>query len=156
MKPIVKNFDLSRYAGTWYEMAHSPLVYQKGCQNARAEYTLDDKGMRIKNVCISEGNDVFERTGLAWLPKGKKEGKLKLKFDPSPVQGDWGTSDYWVHWTDYDNYSVVGGPHGIAYILSRKKIIPKEDLKIFGNYLRKIGYDTSKMIIDRDVIKNEI
>ena len=40
----VTSFDLSRYLGTWYEVARYDHSFEKGMDNAMAEYILQDDG----------------------------------------------------------------------------------------------------------------
>ena len=40
----VKNFELDRYLGTWYEIARYPNRFQKGCVAVTADYSLRDDG----------------------------------------------------------------------------------------------------------------
>jgi lipocalin len=43
--------DVIKYAGTWYEIASIPMIFQRGCTNTRAIYSLkDDKTIEVKYV----------------------------------------------------------------------------------------------------------
>ena len=144
-----QSFNLKRYMGTWHEIAHMPLKYQNKCDNARAEYKITPEGMSVRNVCITNGLDAFDRKGKAWptiIP-----GKFRLFFNDG-LPND-GVSDYWVLWTDYDNYSIVGSPNkDKLWILSRQKHIPYSVLERFYSRLLSEGYDTNNIIVDRNVI----
>jgi|GEM_PF-1136667 len=48
----VAKVDLSRYTGTWYEIASYPQRFQKGCTGTTATYTLRDDGeIGVVNRC---------------------------------------------------------------------------------------------------------
>ena len=40
----IRTFDLSRYLGTWYEIARFDHSFERGMQNVTAEYLLRDDG----------------------------------------------------------------------------------------------------------------
>ena len=144
---------MSLYLGVWYQIASIPNVYQKECENSKAEYTLVPEGMKVRNVCMVNGEEVFERTGLAWPSDHSDDGKFKLRFDPSPYQGQKDVGDYWVLWTDYYNYSIVGGPsREYLYILSRNKKVPSSELQKISMFLKKSGYDLSEIVIDPNTL----
>lgn len=41
---VVPYVDISRYTGTWYEIARYPHKFQDGCRGSRATYALRDDG----------------------------------------------------------------------------------------------------------------
>ena len=53
-------FDLNKYLGTWYELAHYPSWFQRNDNyNTRAEYSLNKDGsMAIVNSTINRGTPV--------------------------------------------------------------------------------------------------
>lgn len=40
----VKNFDVNKYSGTWYEIARFDFRFEKDLDNVSAQYSLDKKG----------------------------------------------------------------------------------------------------------------
>ena len=42
--PAVKNFELEKYLGKWYEIARLPHSFEDGLINVSAEYSLDEDG----------------------------------------------------------------------------------------------------------------
>ena len=56
----ISSFDLSRYLGTWYEVARFDHSFERGMQNVSAEYVLRDDGM------------------IAVFNSGWKDGKYKV------------------------------------------------------------------------------
>jgi apolipoprotein D and lipocalin family protein len=58
-KPVqtVSRVDLSRYVGTWYEIARYPNRFQRDCEgNVTANYTLrEDGNITVVNSCKEAG-----------------------------------------------------------------------------------------------------
>jgi apolipoprotein D and lipocalin family protein len=68
--PTVARVDLSRYAGTWYEIAAFPKWFQRGCVASQATYRLRPDGrVDVLNACREERFDgkVREARGKAWV-----------------------------------------------------------------------------------------
>lgn len=60
---------------------------------------------------------------------------------------------YWIHYTDYENYSIVGGPDDkFLWILCRRKTIRPEDFTFLLDLVAQIGYRIKPLIFDRSVI----
>ncbi len=139
----VKNLDLARYLGTWYEIARFDHSFERGLENVTAEYLLRDDG---KIDVINSG----------WK-KGKykvAEGKARQpdpKSDPAHLEVSFFLffySDYNVLMID-DDYEValVGskGP-GYLWILARNPAVDTATLNSVIDEAERRGYDTSKLI----------
>lgn len=139
----VKDFDLSRYLGEWYEIARYDHSFEKGMDNTMAQYILQDDG---KVVVLNTG----------W-----KDGKFKLAEgkaiypDPSNKSGVLRVSFFLFFYSDYnvmlvdENYqiSLVGSKsENYLWILSRTPIPDQDLLKTILAEAESRGYDTSKLI----------
>jgi lipocalin len=52
--PAPSDVDWRKYAGTWYEIASVPQVYERGCIAAKAEYYLTSHNtFSVLNTCIT-------------------------------------------------------------------------------------------------------
>ena len=120
----VESVDLTRNAGTWYEIAHYPNAFQRGCSRTTAEYGLRDDGkVSVTNSCFRNGKTSVAE-GRARVVDGSGGAKLKVSFAP-----DWITwlpfaeGDYWIVWLDEDYRNVVvGAPSGrYLWLLSRDR-----------------------------------
>lgn len=140
----VKNFDLNRYLGRWYEIARLDYFWEKNLDNVRATYSLrangdvkvDNKGWDYKH------NKWKESVGKAKLVGDTSEAKLKVSFF-GPFYAGYNVI---AIDSDYQYALVIGTSLDYMWILSRNKSIP-EDVKM--DYLEKaqsIGYDTNKLI----------
>ena len=142
----MRTFEISKYFGKWYKIAGYNTWFEVGCSFAEAYYSWDDKDkvMNIQNTCLNQDRRVIRTSiGRARIPNLKDPSKLKVKFfgtDAWPGEGD-----YWVLWTDYDNYSIVGSGKDMLWILARQKRIPKEDVPMLLQKVKSFGYDPDRL-----------
>ncbi len=120
----VKDFDPIKFQGTWWEIAKIPLIYQKDCDYSSTGYTWNPSTEKLKVVNTCYANDQIIKTieGEARIPNKADSSKLKLKVlgpDASRISkvingqsdfknGEDVESDYLVHWTDYDDFAIMG------------------------------------------------
>jgi len=142
---VVPYVDISRYTGTWYEIARYPHKFQVGCVGSRATYSLRDDGkISVLNECY-EGSDktkLRSAKGKAWVVDTKTNARLKVSFF-WPFSGD-----YWIIdlGNDYE-YAVVGHPgRKYLWILSRKETMDEDVYKVILRRLDEQHYDISKLI----------
>ena len=78
----VKNFDLDRYLGTWYEIARLDHSFERGLTRVTAEYSMrKDGGVTVLNRGFSPEKDAWkEAKGKAYFVKEKNIGYLKVSF----------------------------------------------------------------------------
>lgn len=140
----VPKVDLTRYVGTWYEIASYPQRFQKGCTGTTATYSLRDDGqIRVVNRCRKGSLDGEEKkvVGRARVVDPKTNAKLEVTF----FWPFWG--DYWI--IDLDDaytYAVVGHPsRDYLWILSRTPVM---DEAVYRGILRRLeaqGYPTGRL-----------
>jgi len=143
---VVKELDLQKYLGTWYEIARYDHRFEKGLVGVTANYSMRSDG-KIKVVNSGYENtldgEYTESVGKAKIPDPKNEpAKLKVSF-------------FWFFYGDYfvleldENYqwAVIGSSSNkYLWILSRT---PQMESEIYNDLLQRIadrGYDTSKLI----------
>lgn len=139
----VELVDLSRYAGTWYEIARYPNRFQRGCVGSMADYRLlEDGEVEVVNSCRDEEDGSLRRvTGRAWSVDPQGNARLKVSFF-WPFRGD-----YWIMelGSDYE-YAVVGTPNRkYFWILSRT---PEMDEGLYAAILeraREQGFDPARV-----------
>lgn len=119
----VDKVDLTRYSGTWYEIARLPLYFQRKCaSDVTATYTLQTDGsIQVDNRCKTADNKTQQSIGRA-TKNGDSGSKLKVTFLPKGLRWlPFGKADYWILDLD-DNYqyALVGTPNNKnLWILSR-------------------------------------
>jgi apolipoprotein D and lipocalin family protein len=142
---VVPYVDLTRYMGTWYEIARYPHRFQEGCVGSKATYTLRDDGkISVLNECYDKtfNGKIRSAKGKAWVIDKETNAKLKVSFF-WPFSGH-----YWIiDLGENYEYAVVGNPdRKYLWILSRS---PEIDDQLFNNIIEKLktqSYDTSKLI----------
>ena len=142
-KPV-DNFDLTRYLGTWYEIARFDFRFEKNLDNTMAQYSLDKNGNVI--VLNSGYNYVKDKwtsaEGLARFRGDKNIAALKVSFFGPFYSG------YNVIALDKDfKYALVAGKDlDYLWILSRKRTIPERIKQEYLKIAEEVGYDTSNLI----------
>ena len=140
----VPEVDLSRYIGTWYEIASYPKWFQKGCTGTTATYSLGGEGeIRVVNRCRKgslQGKDVSAR-GRARVTDAGTNARLEVSF----FRPFWG--DYWIIDLDEDyEYAVVGTPdRDSLWILSRAPIMEESVYAGILDRLRGMGYPLDRL-----------
>ena len=140
----VKQLDLNRYLGTWYEIARFPHSFEKNLVGVTATYSLRDDGkIRVINQGYKRSLDgeLSVAEGKAKIPDKAEPGKLKVSF-------------FWIFYADYfvleldENYQYVmigSSLDKYFWILSRT---PQMDPNIYEMLLekaRKRGYNLDKL-----------
>jgi apolipoprotein D and lipocalin family protein len=141
----VRNFDVQRYLGKWYEIARLDHSFERGLANVTAEYSLrEDGGVRVLNRGYStEKNRWEEAEGRARFVEGSDRGFLKVSFF-GPFYGS-----YVVFELDRENYqyAVVAGPdRSYLWILARSPVIDESLRSRLVARAAALGFDTSRLI----------
>ena len=83
-KTVVKELDLQKYLGTWYEIARYNHRFERGLVGVTANYSIrDDSKIKVINSGYKKSLDgkFTQATGKAFLPDPELEpGKLKSHF----------------------------------------------------------------------------
>ena len=138
----VKNVDLDRYSGTWYEIARYENRFETGCVGASATYERDGDKLKVTNRCFdANGTQIGEANGVAKIPNPNEPTKLKVSFF-WPFYGD-----YWIIDLAQDyRYSVIGHPKRTYFwILSRTKTLAQPDIDAIISRMNAWGYDPQKL-----------
>ncbi|PPD75689.1 hypothetical protein GOBAR_DD27377 [Gossypium barbadense] len=147
---VVKNLDIKRYMGRWYEIASFPSRFQpRNGVNTRATYTLNEDGtVHVLNETFTDGKRGFiEGTAYKADPQSD-EAKLKVKFYVPPflpiipIVGD-----YWVlHLDDDYQYALIGQPsRNYLWVLCRQTHMDDEIYNQLVQKAKDEGYDVSKL-----------
>ena len=144
-KTVVKELDIERYLGKWYEIARYDHRFERGLVGVTASYSLRDDGkIKVVNTGFKEtiNGQKSEAIGKAKIPDPNVPSKLKVSF-------------FWLFYGDYfvfeldENYqwAVIGSSTDkYLWILSRT---PQLDETVYYELLNKLttrGYDIDKLI----------
>jgi lipocalin len=144
-KTVVKELDINKYLGTWYELARLDHSFERNLVGVKAEYSLREDGkIKVVNSGYKKTLDgkYSEAIGKAKIPDPNIPSKLKVSFF-------WNFyGDYFVMELDKDyQWALIGSKSDdFLWILSRKPKVADELYEELLNKLRKRGYDTEKLI----------
>ena len=142
-KYAVDSIDLSRYAGSWYEIERIPNSFQGEITNVRATYSVrSDWNITVYNEGTFSNGSSRSNTGVA-IPPSLPKAILKVSFF-YPVR----FSDYYIIGLDTTNYShaMVGGPvPEILWILSRESTLSDAIINSYKASAKAMGYNTSSL-----------
>jgi lipocalin len=142
---VVSSVDITRYSGTWYEIARLPNPFERKLKCITATYSLRNDG-RItvlnRGHKITDPQKVSSITGVAWLPDKNITAKLKVQFF-WPFSGN-----YWIMHLDNDyNYALIGDPSlKYLWILCRDKSIDETTYNMLLQKAKDNGYDITPVI----------
>ena len=141
----VKEFELEKYLGKWYEIARLDHSFERGLEQVTAEYSIrEGGGVLVKNRGFSkEKNKWNESTGKAFFVGESSEGYLKVSFF-GPFYGS-----YVVFELDREKYqyAFVSGPNtSYLWLLSRTPAVEADVLSLFITKAKKLGFDTDNLI----------
>jgi apolipoprotein D and lipocalin family protein len=150
----VTRVELSRYLGSWYEIARYPNRFEKQCdRDVSVTYGLREDGrISVLNTCVKADGTRDEAKGWAKISDPSTNAKLKVTFF-WPFFGN-----YWVLELGQNyEYAVVGEPgRKYLWILSRRPDMSKEQYqKITGNLAAK-GYDAAKLVRVKQTAREKI
>jgi apolipoprotein D and lipocalin family protein len=141
----VKEFELNRYLGNWYEIARLDHSFERGLEKVTAEYSLrEDGGVKVVNRGYSpEKGKWKEAEGEASFVDSKTEGYLKVSFF-GPFY-----SSYVIFDLDKENYEysfISGKDNDYLWLLARQPNVPQEVIERFKAKSAELGFKTEDLI----------
>lgn len=140
----VRNFNLSRYLGRWYEIARFDFRFERNMNNTMAEYSLlPDGKVRVVN------------SGFNYVNKQRKQAVGKAKFRGASNIAELKVSFFGPFYAGYNvialdpdyKYALVAGASlDYLWILSRTKSIPAEVKEEFLNLALQNGFNVQELI----------
>ena len=136
---VVKELDLNRFVGSWYEVARFDHFFERGLSHTKANYVIrEDGNIDVINTGIKEGK-----------PKTAK-GKAKRTEIPSLFRVSFFGpfySDYRVMLLDADyRYMLIGsGSDNYLWILSRTPKLTEDAKTTILNEAKRRGYKTEEL-----------
>jgi len=141
----VKDFDVQRYQGTWYEIARLDHRFERGLTHVSATYApKNGGGVSVENRGYNAKNSRWKSIkGRATLSGKAGEGRLKVSF-------------FWPFYGAYNvialdreaySYAMVCGPsRKYLWILAREQSLPTEVLESLVLQARELGFRTENLI----------
>lgn len=136
--PTVRAVELSRYSGTWYEIARLPNRFQSMCvSDTSAVYRPDGETVSVVNRCRTAEGGFEQADGIAKPVEGSQGAKLRVSFF-RPFYGD-----YWILELDPEYRWVLVGEPGrrYAWILARQTTLDAATLDRLLARAAALGFD---------------
>ena len=142
---VVRNFDINRYLGKWYEIARLDHSFERGLSNVSALYTSrGDGGIDVLNKGYDKRRGSWKQAkGRAYFVKDKTVGKLKVSFF-RPFYGGYNVIDL-----DHENYSyamVCGPDRSYFWILARERKLARPLLDRLLEKAKSLDFEVDKLI----------
>lgn len=152
--PTVASVDLSRYAGTWYEIARLPMWFQRHCVDSKAMYSSRlDGAIGVHNECVTDTGKIEQAEGVATVIDAKTNARLTVAFDNwfARLFGSSREGNYWVLDLDPEyRTAMVGTPdRRYLWILSRTPQLEETTYRRLVERAQELGYSVSDIIRTR-------
>ncbi len=149
--PTVASVDLTRYAGTWYEIARLPMWFQRHCLDSKAIYTIRQDGkVGVHNECVTDANSLDQIDGLATVVDTETNARLSVIFDNffAGLVGPSREGNYWIIDLDLDYcVAMVGTPdRRYLWILSRTPLLDESTYRQLITKAQQLGFPVHDLI----------
>lgn len=140
----VRNFELNRYLGKWYEIARLDHSFERGLDRVTATYSIrEDGGVKVINQGFDiEANRWKEAEGKAYFVQNSQTGHLKVSFF-GPFYGSYIIFDLG---NNYDYSLVTSSDRSYFWLLSRYPNIDDRLKKELIHKMADLGFETEKLI----------
>lgn len=147
----VASVDLSRYAGTWYEIARLPMWFQRHCVDSKAIYSIrPDGAVLVHNECVTNTGKVEQAEGVATVVDAKTNARLTVVFDNwfARLFGSSRDGNYWILDLDQEYWTAMVGTPDRRYlwVLSRTPQLDEIRYRHLIERARQLGYPVSDLI----------
>jgi apolipoprotein D and lipocalin family protein len=147
----VASVDLTRYAGTWYEIARLPMWFQRYCVDSKATYTIRQDGrIGVHNECLTDSGTVDQVDGVATVVDTTSNARLMVTFDNffARLVGPSREGNYWIIDLSPDyTVAMIGTPdRRYLWILARTR---QTDDALYQQHVTKaqqLGFPVSDLI----------
>lgn len=143
----VKNFNIEKYLGKWYEIARLDFKYERNLNNTTALYELNDDGsVKVTNRGYNYVENKWQEANGKAVFRGdaKREGSAELKvsfFGPF-----YGSYNVIALDENYQYALVVGNSTKYLWILSRTTTIPLEIKEAYLEQAKLLGYNNENLV----------
>lgn len=139
----VCDVDLTRYQGTWYEIARLPHPFEKDMEQVTAHYTLKKNGsVEVVNTGVRNGKTQTIKGKAAVVDPGCS-GKLSVQFFPFLK------STYRIIALDKVNYDyalVTSSRKSYLWLLARTPVLDDGITAELVSTAKKMGFNVKKLI----------
>ncbi|MDG1693984.1 MAG: lipocalin family protein [Porticoccaceae bacterium] len=142
----VKNFELDRYLGQWYEIARLDHSFERGLEAVSADYSLkDDGGIKVINSGINTETGLQEQAeGRAYFVEDSTVGHLKVSFF-GPFFGSYVIFE--LDQQDYQYAFVAGNTTNYLWLLARTPEVSDDLMNQFRSSAEELGFNLEDLIL---------
>ncbi|MGS0827184.1 lipocalin family protein [Shewanella sp. 0m-8] len=145
----VKQFELPRYLGTWYEIARLDHSFERGLNQVTATYEMkDDGGVKVINRGYSQAEQTWdEAEGKAYFVDSPNVGHLKVSFF-GPFYGAYVVYelDNGDDSEDYQYAFITSYNRDYLWFLSRSPVVSDALKQQFIDQAKQLGFATEQII----------
>lgn len=141
----VRDFELQRYLGQWYEIARLDHSFERGLTRVSANYSMrEDGGVDVLNRGYDASEQQWQTAqGRAYILESPDIGRLKVSF--------WGPlySSYNIIALDKKHYQyamVCGFNHEYLWILSRQPELGEGTRQKLLEQAQRLGFAVENLI----------
>ncbi len=150
--PTVPSVDLTRYAGTWFEIARLPMWFQRHCIDSKAIYTSrTDGSIGVHNECVTDSGGSEQVDGVATVVDNTTNARLTVVFDNffARLFSSSREGNYWILALDTEyRTAVVGTPdRRFLWILSRTPQLDDGIYQRLVEQAKQLGFPVSDLIL---------
>ncbi|MBK4716001.1 MULTISPECIES: outer membrane lipoprotein Blc [Tenebrionibacter/Tenebrionicola group] len=140
---VVKNFNVKRYLGTWYEIARLDNRFEKNLEQVTATYSLKEDGdIRVLNRGYDPARQRWkESEGTARFTGSTRHAALKVSFF-GPFWGGYNVIALDKH---YQHALVCGPNRSWLWILSRSPRLDAQTRNALVQQAQRQGFDVSQL-----------
>ncbi|MCX8110215.1 MAG: lipocalin family protein [Syntrophorhabdaceae bacterium] len=140
----VKNFDINRYLGRWYEIARLDHPFERGLEKVYGEYSLNNDGsIKVVNRGYEPASATWkEAIGKAYFVSHADIGMLKVSFF-GPFYSSYNIIELD---RDYSYALICSYNKKYLWILSRKPELDESIKTGLINKAKHLGFEIDKLI----------
>jgi len=140
----VKNFQLQKYLGTWYEIARLDHSFERDLQQVSAQYNLrEDGGINVTNRGFNVSDSSWSKAeGKAYFVQTNDTGYLKVSFF-GPFYGSYVIFDLDP---DYQYAFVTSSSRDYLWFLSRTPLVSQQLKDTFVEKSKALGFTVDEII----------
>ena len=142
----VKNFELDRYLGRWYEIARLDHSFERGLEAVSADYSLrDDGGIKVINSGRNTETRLQDQAeGRAYFVEDSTVGHFKVSFF-GPFFGSYVIFE--LDQQDYQYAFVAGNTTNYLWLLARTPEVSDGLMNQFRSSAEELGFNLEDLIL---------
>ncbi|QYJ73837.1 lipocalin family protein [Shewanella sp. FJAT-52076] len=145
--PVIQDFEIKQYLGTWHEIARMENRFEKGLSQVTAEYRQESDHIIVINRGYSAAEQRWKQAvGKARFEGASDEGRLEVSFF-GPFYGDYQILAAGRNADgQYRTALVTGNSFDYLWLLSREPTLTDEKRRYFTDKIRALGVNPDALV----------